>query len=77
MLRDKPQVPTEADDPLQANLHYGESGSLVEELIARLPHTGSIYKDDNKTVFMMVSKAVNGTAVESTIKSFSRSKDGR
>ena len=77
VLREDAAVPSEADDPLQARAHYGSSGSLMEELIKRLPHTGSIYKDDNKTVFMMISKAVTGTLVESTIKSFSRQKDGR
>ena len=50
---------------------------MIEELISRLPHVGPIFKDDNKTVFMMISTAVTGTSVESTIKSFSRRKDGR
>lgn len=77
VLRTESAVTTEVDDPLQPNSHYGNSGSLLEELIQRLPHTGPIYKDDNKTVFMMISKAVTGTSVESTIKSFSRTKDGR
>jgi hypothetical protein len=77
VLRDNVDVPTEADDPLDPNCHYGQSGSMIEELILRLPHSGPIFKDDNKTVFLMISKAVAGTTVESTIKSFSRSKDGR
>ena len=77
VLRDDATVASEADDPLDTNAHYGKSGSMIEELIQRLPHTGSIYKDDNKTVYMMISKAVAGTSVESTIKSFSRRKDGR
>ena len=77
VVRETAEVPLEADDPLEANSHFGSSGSLLEELITRLPHTGPIYKDDNKTVFMMIAKAVAGTSVESTIKSFSRRKDGR
>ena len=77
VLRDDATVASEADDPLDTNAHYGKSGSMIEELIQRLPHTGSIYKDDNKTVYMMISKSVAGTSVESTIKSFSRRKDGR
>ena len=77
VLREDAAVPSEADDPLEAQAHYGSSGSMIEELIKRLPHTGSIFKDDNKTVFMMISKAVTGISVESTIKSFSRQKDGR
>jgi hypothetical protein len=77
ILRESIDVPNEDDDPLEANAHYGSSGSMIEELINRLPHTGPIYRDDNKTVFMMISKAATGTSVESTIKSFSRAKDGR
>jgi len=77
VLRENPAVPAEIDDPLDADAHYGQSGSMLEELILRLPHSGPIFKDDNKTVFMMISKAVAGTSVESTIKSFSRQKDGR
>jgi hypothetical protein len=77
ILREDVAVPAEADDPLGTNKHYGSSGSMLEELAKRLPHTGPIYKDDNKTVFMLISKAVTGTSVESTIRSFSRQKDGR
>jgi hypothetical protein len=77
VLRENADVPSEDDDPLDLNSHYGQSGSMIEELIKRLPHSGPIFKDDNKTVFMMISKAVAGTSVESTIKSFSRQKDGR
>ena len=77
VLRENADVPSEEDDPLDPSSHYGQSGSMIEELIKRLPHSGPIFKDDNKTVFMMISKAVAGTSVESTIKSFSRQKDGR
>ena len=50
--------------------YYGESGSLVGELIARLPHEGPIYKNDNATVFQKVEEAARGTSCESTIKAF-------
>ena len=73
----KSDVPSEDDDPLEANAHYGSSGSIIEELKKRLPHSGPIFQDDNKTVYMMVSKAVLGTSVESTIKSYARTKNGR
>ena len=77
VLRDDVAVPAEADDPLDVNSYHGASGSLLEELIARLPHYGPIYKNDNSTVFSKIEEAVRGTSVESTIKSFARSKDGR
>ena len=50
---------------------------MWEELINRLPHDGPIFRDDNKTVFMMIAKAVAGKSMESTIKIYSRHKDGR
>ena len=48
---------------------------MFEELINRLPNSGSIFRDDDKTVIMMTSMDVAGTSVESTIKSYSRHKD--
>lgn len=77
VIRDVATVPAEADDPLDVNSYYGTSGTLIEELIARLPHTGPIFRNDNATVYMKIEEAVRGTSVESTIKSFSRRKDGR
>ena len=50
---------------------------MLEELINRLPHPGPIFRDDNKTVFMMISKAVAGTSMDSTIKSYLGRKYGR
>ena len=77
VIRTTAPVPTEVDDPLVANSHFGVSGSMMEELIKRLEHTGSVYRDDNKTVYMAISKAAAGTSVESTIKTFSRTNNGR
>ena len=62
-------------DPLLPSFYYGESGSLISELESRLPHSGSIFKNDNDTVYVKV-EASRDTSVESTIKSFSRRKDG-
>jgi hypothetical protein len=77
VLREDPTVPTEANDPLGQDAYFGASGSLIDELIARLPHTGPIFKADNATVFMKIEEAARGTSCESTIKAFSRRKDGR
>ena len=77
VVRENAAVETELVDPLAANAYYGKSGSLVEELIARLPHTGPVYKSDNAAVYMKVEEAARGTSVESTIKPFARRKDGR
>ena len=84
VLRDVVPVPAEVDDPLLTdpttsvvNSYYGQSGCLHDELIARLPHVGPIYKHDNATVFLKVEKASRSTSVESTVKAFARKKDGR
>ena len=77
VLREDPTVPTEVDDPVDVDSYYGISGSLLEELTKRLPHTGPIYKNDNATVYMLIEKAVRGTSVESTVKTFARTKNGR
>jgi hypothetical protein len=77
VLRDDPAVPLEATDPLDQQSYFGSSGSLHDELVARLSHTGPIFKNDNTSVFMKVEKATRGTSVESTVKAFSRRKDGR
>ena len=70
-------MPSEVDDPLLHNSYHGTSGSLQEELLARLAHTGPIYRQDNSSVYLKIEEAARGTAVESTLKSFARSKDGR
>ena len=77
IVRENAEVPDVGYDPLTANAHYGAPGSMLEELINCLPHAVPIFRDDNKTVFMVVSKAVSGASVESTIKSYSRRKYGR
>ena len=77
VLRTNATVPLAATDPLDPHFYYGTSGSLQDELTARLPHTGAIYKNDNATVYMMVEKASRDTSVTSTVSAFSRRKDGR
>ena len=51
VLSEDAAVEEESPDPLQINdatgvinSYFGRSGSLQDELIARLPHTGPIYK---------------------------------
>ena len=75
VLREVAAVPAEADDKLANNSYFGKSGSLHDELVARLPHSGPIYKSDNKSVYIKIEKATRGTSVESTVKAFSRLKD--
>ena len=77
VLRNEPIFPLEGNDPLDHNAYYGASGGLADELVDRIPHIGPIYKNDNASVYQKIEEAVRGTSVESTIKPFSRRKDGR
>ena len=75
ILRDSAKVLTELNNPLEHQAYYGASGSLLKELTAHLSHTGTIFRNDNATVYMMIKKIARGTSVESTIKGFARRKD--
>ena len=57
VLRKQPDVPSEMEDPLNGNDNFGESGGLIEEMTARIPLKGSLYKSDNKTVYLHIDKA--------------------
>ena len=77
IIRETSDVIPEDQDPLAPNCYFGLSGSLVQELVTRIPHTGPIYKSDNSRVFIKISEAVKGTTCESTVKAFARTKNGR
>ena len=47
---------------------------MLEKLIHFLPHAGTILRDENESVFMMISKALSETSMDSKIKSYSRRK---
>jgi hypothetical protein len=77
VLRDTVEVEDEADDPLEDNNYFGKSGGLQAELISRLAHGDVLYRSDNKTVYLKLEGACRSTSVESTVKAFSRTQDGR
>ena len=60
VLRDEPIVPLEGNVPRDQNAYYGASGVLADELVARLPHTGPIYKNDNAAVYQKIEEAARG-----------------
>lgn len=64
-------------DPLEDGKAHGENGSILNDLIARLSHTHPLYKTDNAKVYSALEEATRGTAYSSTVKSFSRRRDGR
>ena len=77
VLHDSANVSTEQDNPLENQAYNRASRSLLEELTARLPYTGAIFRNDNATVYIMIEKLAHGTSVVSMIKSFVCCKDGR
>ena len=51
--------------------------SLMDELIARAPHQGGAYTEDNAKVFQIIQDMVAGTTFESSIKAHQRGRNGR
>ena len=43
IIREKSELLPEAEDPLDNTSYYGKSGSLIQELVKRVPHSGPIY----------------------------------
>ena len=64
-------------DPLQQGKAYGNSGSVLDDLIARASHTHPLFKSDNATVYGAIEEATRGSVYVTTIKPFARRKDGR
>lgn len=77
VVRENPAIPDEAADPLLQGKAYGQSGSVLDELIARLDHNDPLFKSDNSSVYSMLEEATRGTVYASTVKPYSRRKDGR
>ena len=61
---------------LPSNAH-GESGSILENLIHRDPHTHPLLKWDNANVFTIIEIAVHGTHFSNTIQPIKRGNNGQ
>jgi hypothetical protein len=77
VIRDTVLPLEEASDPLQPSKAYGISGTVIDELIYRLSHDDPLFKSDNAMVYSMLEEATRGTVYASTVKPYSRRKDGR
>ena len=64
-------------DPLLDSKPHGASGSVLGDLVSRLSHTHPLYKTDNAKVYTALEEATRSTTYSSTVKAFSRSRDGR
>ena len=54
LIRDTVEIPDEASDPLQLGCSYGQSDSVLEEMIARLDHFNPLFKSDNASIYSMM-----------------------
>ena len=64
-------------DPLVRDSAYGNSGTVLGDLIARASHTHVLYKTDNAQLYSLIEQAARNSSFLSTIKSFEKRKDGR
>ena len=64
-------------DPLLPDSAFGLGGSVLNDMIARLSHVHPLYKTDNAKVYSALEEATRSTAYSSTVKAFSRRRDGR
>ena len=77
IIRENDDVPTEMEDPLLPERAYGQSGSVVAELIKRMNYSDPLFKSDNGLVYSMLETATRGTIYATIVKPYSRTKDGR
>ena len=57
IIRDTVEIPDEASDPLQLGFPYGQSDSILEDIIARLDHVTPFFKSDNASIYSMMEEA--------------------
>lgn len=86
VIREEVVPESEAVDPLatvrlpggnEIRRPYGSSGSVLDELITRLTHDSPLYQTDSALVYSMLEIATRGTIYASTVKPYSRHKNGR
>ena len=64
-------------DPLVVGKAYGNSGTVLGDMIARASHSHVLYKTDNAHVYSLIEQAARNSTFLSTIKPFENRKNGR
>jgi hypothetical protein len=77
VIREDTLVPAAAPALLANQPFSTEHESVEGELIARASHNHPIFRDDNAKVYYFIEEATRSTSYSSSIKPFSRKKDGR
>ena len=76
VVREDDAVSNEADDHLVYGYSYGASGSVLDELIARLDYTDHLYKSENAMVYYLLKEATHGRVYATTIKTYAKGQYG-
>ena len=78
VIREEDAVKPETDEPLLHDQPYSEEGGSVRgEMIRRLSHTHTLFKEDNSLVYSLLDEATSGTIYAPTIKPYGRTNNGR
>lgn len=74
----RPNATPVAIEPLETDRITSQNyESLMDELVARTPHAGAEFAEDNAKVYQIIQDLVQGTSHESSIKTHRRGRDGR
>ena len=81
VLREEVEPPNIVNEPLDERNdsmpHSVNYDGFYEELIVRFSHDDPAFRIDNKTVFNHLNNGLAGTIYQSSLKPFSRTKNGR
>jgi hypothetical protein len=71
VVRDLVNVPPHAHDPST------EYATVQEEMVARMPHTHNLYREDNIAVWDIIHNSIHDSEAFSWVKRCERRRDGR
>ena len=77
VVRADVQVPAAAPALMNNQPHSEEHGSMIAEMVARASHDHAAFADDNEDVYYMVEEATRSTQYAASIRTFTRTKNGR
>ena len=77
VLRRSADVPAAVPALAPDQPHTAEHGSVEADLVERASHTHPAFSDDNKEVYYLIEEATRGTMYATSIRPFTRTKNGR
>ena len=77
VIRPDVEVPNEVVHPLLQGQAYSENTrSVLQEMLSRYSHNHLLFRIDNNTTYSLLDEATQGMVYASTIKPYSRTKNG-